>query len=62
MVYAQSEYVPENETHKILWNFDIQTDQIISAKRPNVVIVEKEENLPNSELWRSGWPKGKTES
>ena len=27
-----SESVLENETHKLLWDFDIQTDHLISAK------------------------------
>ena len=35
------EYVLENETHKPLWDFEIQTDHLISAKRPGLVIVNK---------------------
>ena len=35
------ESVPENETHKIIWDFDIQTDQLISARRPDLVIGNK---------------------
>ena len=27
--------------HKILWDFEIQTDQLISARRPDLVIVNK---------------------
>ena len=34
-----SESVLENEKHKILWNFNIQIDHLISAKRPDLVIV-----------------------
>ena len=34
MVYAQTRIFLENNTHKLLWNFDIQTDNIISARRP----------------------------
>ena len=30
--------VLENVTHKLLWDFDIQTDYIISAKRPDLII------------------------
>ena len=26
------EFVPENEMHKVLWDFEIQTDYIISAR------------------------------
>ena len=35
------ESVQENEMHKILWDFEIQTDHLILAKRPNLVIVHK---------------------
>ena len=30
--------VQENETHKVLWDFDIQTDHLISARRPDLMI------------------------
>ena len=33
----------ENEAHKILWDFEIQTDPLISARRPDLVIVNKKE-------------------
>ena len=33
------ESVLENEMHKILWEFEIQTDYLISARRPDLVIV-----------------------
>ena len=36
------EYALENETHELLWNFKIQTDHLISAKRPDLVTVNKE--------------------
>ena len=29
--------VLENKTHKLLWDFDIQTDHLISARRPNLL-------------------------
>ena len=32
----------ENETHKILWDIEIQTDHLISARRPDFVIVPAE--------------------
>ena len=35
------ESVLENETHRILWDFVIQTDHLISARRPDLVIVNK---------------------
>ena len=33
--------VPENDTHKLLWDFDIQTDDLIPARRPNLIIIKK---------------------
>ena len=33
--------VLENETHKLLWDFEIQTDHLISAKRPDLIIIKK---------------------
>ena len=33
--------VLENDTHKHLWDFDIQTDHLISAKRPNLIMINK---------------------
>ena len=34
-----TEPVPENERHKILWDFEIQTDHLISARRPDLIII-----------------------
>ena len=31
------EYVLENDTSKFLWDFHIQTDQLISARRPELI-------------------------
>ena len=30
--------VIENDTHKLVWDFDIHTDHLISAKRPDLII------------------------
>ena len=35
------ESVLENEMHKLLWDFEIQTDHLISARRPGLVIINK---------------------
>ena len=35
------ESVLENETRKVLWDFEIQTDPLIVTKRPDLVIVNK---------------------
>ena len=33
--------VQENETHKILWDFDIQMDHPIQTRRPDIVFIDK---------------------
>ncbi len=33
--------VLENETHKLLQDFDIHTDHLISARRPDLIIINK---------------------
>ena len=33
--------VLENNTHKLLWDFDIETDPLILARRPDPIIIEK---------------------
>ena len=33
--------VLENDTHKLLWDFDIHTDHLISAKRQHLIIINK---------------------
>ena len=38
--------VRENDTHKLLWDFDIRMDHLISARRPDVIIINnKKENF-----------------
>ena len=38
-------FIPEpvlkNETHKLLWDFEIQTDHLISARRPDLNVEKK---------------------
>ena len=38
----EPESVLENEDYKILWDFNIQTDHVIEARRPDLVVVDKE--------------------
>ena len=38
MVNAQPRIYPKNETHKVLSDFEIQTDHQISSRRPDLVI------------------------
>ena len=33
--------VLENDTNKLLWDFDIQTDHLISARRPALIIINE---------------------
>ena len=46
--------VRENETHKVLWEFEIPTDHLISARRPNLVIVKKKKNKIKKNPLNSG--------
>ena len=39
----EPERVLENEDYKILWDFCIQTDHVIEARRPDLVVVDKKE-------------------
>ena len=39
----EPESVLENEDYKILWDFIIQTDHVIEARRPDLVVVDKKE-------------------
>ena len=32
-------YVLENDTHELLWDFDVQTEPLISARRPDLIII-----------------------
>ena len=32
--------VLENDTHKLLWDFNIQTEHLIPARRPDLIIVD----------------------
>ena len=53
------ESVQKNETHKILWDFVIETNPQISVRRSDIVIVDKKGNLLNS--GRCSWPQDQTE-
>ena len=51
----------ENDTHKLQWDFDIQTDPLILAKKTDLMIINKKENLQNCGFCCLGWPQNKTE-
>ena len=59
VVYAQPIIRNENETHKALRDFEIQMDQLISARRPDLLIVNKKENLLNNGFCRPCRRQGK---
>ena len=33
--------VLENDTHKLLWDFNIQTDHLIPVRKPDLIIINK---------------------
>ena len=37
--------VIENGTHKLLWDFNIQTDHLSSARRPDLIIINKQKRI-----------------
>ena len=37
--------VLENDTHKLLWDFDIHTDHLISDRRPDFIIINKTKGI-----------------
>ena len=37
--------VQENDTHKLLWDFDIQTDHLISTRRPDLIIINRKKKI-----------------
>ena len=55
--------VLENDSHKPLWDFSIQTDHPIPARRPDLKIInnKKKENLQNCRLCCPGRPQNKSE-
>ena len=61
--------VLKNDTHKLLWDFDIHTDHLISARKPDLIIIKKkkkkekkkEDSLQKCRLCCPGWPQNKTE-
>ena len=50
----------ENDTHKLLWDFDIQTDHLISARRPDLIMINnKKRKSAKLSTLLSGWPQNK---
>ena len=44
------EFVLENETHKLLWDFETQTDHPISARQPDLMIINKKKKKRNCQI------------
>ena len=52
----------ENDTHKLLWDLNIQTDRLILARRPYLMIINnKKVNSQNYQLCCPGGPQNKSE-
>ena len=41
--------VLENDIPKLIWNFKIQTDQLISARRPDLIVINKKKKKKKKE-------------
>ena len=39
--------VIENDTHKLLWDFDIHADHLISARKPDLIIINNNKKKKN---------------
>ena len=37
--------VLENDTHKLLWDFELQADHLITTRRPDLIIIHKKERI-----------------
>ena len=40
----------ENDTHKLLWDFNIQTDHSIAARRPDLLIINNNKKKRNCKI------------
>ena len=40
-LYTYQQTVTENNEAKILWDFDIRSDRVVKARRPDIVILDK---------------------
>ena len=58
----------ENDSHQLLWDFNIQTDHLIPARRPDLIIInkkkkkkKKKEDMQNCRLCCPGGPQNISE-
>ena len=40
----------ENDTHKLLWNFNIQTDHLTPARSPDLIIINNKKKREFAKL------------
>ena len=59
--YMHNPSVLKNDSHKLLWDFDLQTDHLITTRRPDLIIINKKENLRNCGLCCPSGPLSKIE-
>ena len=45
--------VLENDVHKLLWDFDIHTDHLISVRRPDLTVINKKKTKKNKKNKRA---------
>ena len=43
----------ENDTYKLPWDFDIKTDHLISARKPDLIIINKKKKRKSAKLLTS---------
>ena len=43
--------VLENYMHKHLWDIDVQTDHLISARRPDLIVINKKREFAKFLTW-----------
>ena len=43
--YTTPAPVLENDMHKLVWDFDIQTDHLIPARRPDIILINKKKRI-----------------
>ena len=53
--------VLENDTHKLLLDFSIQTDHLVPTKRPDLIIINKKRESENCRLCCLDGPQNESE-
>ena len=48
--------VLENDMQKLLWDFNIQTDQLMPARRPDIIIINKKKRKRTCKIVDFGVP------